>query len=104
MAHATVSMSPGSAADAAQSAADFVFQKGGLEAVTTALDMAYRARGHILQNFGFAALYNLIAAPLAMLGFVTPLIAALAMSGSSLIVTLNALRLAGFRRGKTPTS
>jgi Cu2+-exporting ATPase len=93
LAHADVSLSPGSAADAAHSAADFVFQGDGIGAVQDAWNMAVRARRHILQNFAFAALYNAVAAPAAMLGFVSPLIAALAMSGSSLVVTLNALRL-----------
>ncbi len=93
LAHASVSLSPGSAADAAQSAADFVFGGDDLSKIVTAYRMAGRTRMFILQNFGFAALYNAVAAPLAMAGFVTPLIAALAMSGSSLVVTLNALRL-----------
>ncbi len=93
LASAHVSLSPGSAVEAAQSAADYVFQGQGLGAVTKAWRMARRAQRHILQNFAFAALYNCVAAPLAMAGYVTPLIAALAMSGSSLIVTLNALRL-----------
>jgi Cu2+-exporting ATPase len=56
------------------------------------------AKRRVLENFGFAAAYNMVAAPLAAFGFVTPLIAALAMSSSSLIVTLNALRLAGGKR------
>ena len=94
MAHAGVSLSPGSAADAAQTTADFVFQGDALSAVLEARKMALGAKRHILQNFAFAALYNVVAAPLAMAGIVTPLIAALAMSGSSLVVTLNALRLA----------
>ncbi|MBU2135410.1 MAG: hypothetical protein KKA45_04330, partial [Alphaproteobacteria bacterium] len=51
-----------------------------------------------LENFGFSAVYNLGAIPLAMFGFVNPLIAALAMSGSSLVVTLNALRMHGAGR------
>jgi Cu2+-exporting ATPase len=46
-----------------------------------------------LENFGFSALYNAVAAPAAMLGLVNPLLAALAMSGSSLVVMLNALRM-----------
>ena len=90
---ADVSLAPGSAADAAQSAAAFVFQKDGVGSVYQAWHMARRARQHILQNFGFAVAYNAVAAPLAMAGLVTPLIAALAMSGSSVVVTLNAMRL-----------
>ena len=92
LAHANVALSPGTAAQAAQSAADFVFQ-GQKLAPVKAYRVARAARTRILENFSFAALYNVIAAPLAMAGFVTPLIAALAMSGSSLIVTLNALRI-----------
>ncbi len=58
-----------------------------------AIDVAKAARARALENLRFSALYNLIAAPAAAAGLLTPLIAALAMSGSSLIVTLNALRL-----------
>jgi Cu2+-exporting ATPase len=47
----------------------------------------------IKENFAIAALYNLIAIPVALAGFATPLAAALAMSGSSISVSLNALRL-----------
>ncbi|MEO1656615.1 MAG: heavy metal translocating P-type ATPase [Pseudomonadota bacterium] len=97
LALADVSLSPGSAADAAQSAADLVYQNNGIGSVYAAWRMAVRARRRILQNFAFAALYNMIAAPLAMAGYVSPLIAALAMSGSSLVVTLNAL---GLMRGE----
>ncbi len=60
-----------------------------------AIDTARQARTRALENFGFAAAYNLVAAPAAMLGLINPFIAALAMSGSSLVVTLNALRLRG---------
>jgi Cu2+-exporting ATPase len=55
------------------------------------------ARVRALENFGFSALYNAVAAPAAMLGLINPFVAALAMSGSSLVVTLNALRT-GARR------
>ena len=92
LAGAHVSLSPGSAADASQASADFVYQGDGLEAVHTARRVSTKSRHRVLQNFAFAALYNACAVPLAAFGFVTPLIAALAMSGSSLVVTLNALR------------
>ena len=62
-----------------------------------AVDIARSARTLALENFGLSALYNLVAAPAAMLGLINPFIAALAMSGSSLVVTLNALRT-GARR------
>lgn len=90
LAHA--SLAPGNAMDVSQSASDGVFS-GGLSAVDTILDVAIRTRRTMLQNFSLAAGYNMIAVPIAVLGFVTPLIAAVAMSASSLIVTLNALRL-----------
>lgn len=90
---AHASLSPGTAADASQAAADFVFQGDSLRSVVTAYDISVQARRRVLENFAFAALYNVCAIPLAVFGFVTPLIAALAMSGSSVVVTLNALRI-----------
>lgn len=93
LAGAHVSMSPGTAVDVSQSAADLVFQNNSLKAVPTAIDVARQARRRVFENFAFAALYNVVAIPFAMSGGVTPLIAALAMSSSSIIVTLNALRL-----------
>jgi Cu2+-exporting ATPase len=97
LARAHCAMAPGSALEAAQNAADLVFSGEGLMAVVEAVDVARAARRRALENFGFAALYNALAAPAAMLGFVNPFVAALAMSGSSLAVTLNALRT-GVRR------
>ena len=95
LAGAHVSLSPGTAADASQAAADFVYLGDGLRPIVEAVDVSRAARRRVLENFAFAALYNACAIPLAVFGYVTPLIAALAMSGSSMVVTLNALRLAG---------
>jgi len=90
---AHVSISPGSAADIAQTAADIVFQGDSLDAVTAVWRMARRTHRRVVENMALAVGYNLIAVPLAAAGLVTPLIAAIAMSSSSLLVTLNALRL-----------
>jgi Cu2+-exporting ATPase len=98
LAKAHAAMAPGTALDASQNAADLVFSGEGLEAVVAAIDVARAARRRALENFGFSALYNLFAAPAAMLGLINPFVAALAMSGSSLVVTLNALRMARVAR------
>jgi Cu2+-exporting ATPase len=95
LAAAHASISPATAADISQRAADFVFQGAKLSPVIEAIKTGRRARSMALQNFGVAAVYNAICVPLAMLGFVTPLIAAIVMSTSSILVTLNASRLAG---------
>ena len=95
LSRAHAAMAPGTALDASQNAADLVFSGEKLGAVVDAIDVARQARRRALENFGFAAAYNLVAAPAAMLGLINPFLAALAMSGSSLVVTLNALRLRG---------
>ncbi len=87
------SLAPASASDAGQSAADAVFLGDGLAPVATAIRAARQTRRIVRQNFILAVGYNAIAVPLAILGLVTPLIAALAMSSSSLLVVANALRL-----------
>lgn len=97
LAGAHAGIAPGTALEASQNAADMVLTAPGLSTILEAIDVARSARRRALENFGFAALYNLVAAPAAMLGLVNPFVAALAMSGSSLIVTLNALRV-GSRR------
>ena len=101
LAKAHASMAPGSAVEASQNAADLVFCTGDLKAAPQAFDLARQARSRALENFGFSALYNLIAAPAAMFGLINPFIAAIAMSGSSMVVMLNALRLA-WRGGARP--
>lgn len=93
LARAHAAIAPGSALEASQNAADLVLTQDDLMAVIEAIDVARSARRRALENFGFAALYNLVAAPAAMLGLVNPFVAALAMSGSSMVVTLNALRV-----------
>lgn len=100
LASAEVSMSPITAADITQAQADAVFLGDRLSPVLDALIFARRARSLMRQNLAIALVYNLIAVPLAFLGYVTPLVAALAMSGSSSLVTLNALR-ARSRKAKT---
>lgn len=97
LAGAHCAMAPGAALDAARNAADLVFSGEGLSAVVEAFDMARSARVHALENFALSALYNALAAPAAVLGLINPFVAAIAMSASSLIVTLNALRT-GARR------
>jgi Cu2+-exporting ATPase len=95
LARAHAAVAPGTALAASQNAADLVLTGDALMAVVEAIDVARSARRRALENFGFAALYNLVAAPAAMIGLVNPFVAALAMSGSSLVVTLNALRVRG---------
>ncbi len=90
---AEVSLSPASASDLAQVAADAVFQGDRLAPVVETLVVARRAGGLVRGNFALALGYNLFTIPLAMAGLVTPLIAAIAMSTSSLVVMGNALRL-----------
>ncbi len=89
------SMAPGSASDVGKNAADCIFLGDRLMPVVETVRMARRTQAIVRQNFMLAIIYNVVAVPLAFLGLVTPLIAAIAMSGSSLLVVGNALRLKG---------
>ncbi len=95
LAAAHVSLSPIEATHVAQAAADAVFIGEKLQPVCQALALGRKAHRLMLENLWLAVIYNLIAVPVAIAGLVTPLIAALAMSGSSILVTLNALRAGG---------
>lgn len=102
LAAAHISISPASAADITQRAADFVFQGEKLASVVEAIKVASRAHSLALQNFAIALTYNAVFVPLAMAGYVTPLLAAIAMSTSSILVTVNAVRLSGLGRQEAP--
>ena len=88
-----VSMAPASATDVGQSAADAVFLGDRLAPVAIAVAAARRTRTVVRQNFALAIGYNALAVPLAIAGLVTPMLAAIAMSSSSLLVLANSLRL-----------
>ncbi|MGB5067851.1 MAG: heavy metal translocating P-type ATPase, partial [Albidovulum sp.] len=93
LAGAHVSISPASALDAARVASDIVLLGQDMQPIADALRIAVQARQRIKQNFALSIAYNILAVPVAFAGFATPLIAALAMSASSVTVSLNALRL-----------
>jgi Cu2+-exporting ATPase len=95
LAAAHVSISPAQALDAARAASDIVLLGQDLSPIADALATARQATKRISENFTIATVYNVVAVPLAVAGLATPLIAALAMSTSSLTVSLNALRIRG---------
>ena len=93
MGAAHASMAPATAIDATRMAADCILLGNSLTEIPRTLTIARMAKRRILENFAVAAGYNLIAVPIAVLGYASPLAAAIAMSTSSIIVSLNALRL-----------
>lgn len=90
---AHASISPAAATDASRAASDIVVLGEDLSVIADALDVARAARRRVLENFAIAAGYNMLAIPVAVMGFATPLSAAIAMSLSSITVLLNALRV-----------
>ena len=102
LAAAHVSVSPSTAVDISQTAADAVFQGDRLGPVVELILVARRAVRRVRQNFALAFAYNLVFVPIAVAGFVTPWLAAIAMSSSSLLVIGNALTLAKRAPGRTP--
>jgi Cu2+-exporting ATPase len=92
LAAAHVSISPVSASDLAQAQADLMIMGKALAPIADAILIAQKARRLMTQNLWLAVIYNAIAVPIAIAGLATPFVAAIAMSGSSLIVTLNAMR------------
>ena len=98
LAAANVSMAPAEASEIGRAASDLIFLRESLAAVPQAIRLARRGNRLMRQNFALAILYNAAALPLAAAGQATPLVAAIAMSSSSLLVAANSLRLAGGER------
>lgn len=92
LARAHASIAPGTALEASRNAADAILIGGEIAQIPEVLEAAGTARCRIRQNFALAGIYNIIAVPVALAGLATPLIAAIAMSASSITVVLNALR------------
>ena len=90
-------MAPASASDVGRLASDIVFTRPHLKAVVIARELALRTGRHIRQNFALALAYNCLAIPLAITGHITPLLAAIAMSTSSIVVIANSMRLNLYR-------
>ncbi|MEM9395006.1 MAG: heavy metal translocating P-type ATPase [Pseudomonadota bacterium] len=93
LAAAHVSLSPATALDVARVASDMVLLGKDLSPIPDAVETAGKSTRRIRENFTISTIYNVVAVPLAIAGLATPLIAALAMSLSSITVTLNSLRL-----------
>ena len=98
LAQAQVSIAPGGGTPLAHISADIILMADRLDAIVQTVRASRQALRVIRQNLAWAVAYNAIALPLAIAGLVTPLVAAIGMSSSSLVVVLNALRLARNRK------
>lgn len=94
LARADLSIALGDAVPLAQAQSDFIVQSGRIEAVATVLEQSRRAHRVVRQNLAWAAAYNAASVPLALAGAMPPWLAGLGMALSSLLVVLNAARLA----------
>jgi P-type Cu2+ transporter len=97
-----VSIAMGQAVPLAQAKSDFMVLGGQLSAVPALLQLARRTRAVVRQNLLWAAVYNAVCVPLAVLGVMPPWLAGLGMAGSSLLVVLNSARLARDPSGGRP--
>ena len=93
LAAANVSIAMGKGSQLAQASADMILLNENLNQLPFAFDLARRMQAVIRQNFSWAIVYNLVAIPIAAMGYITPWMAAIGMSLSSILVVLNALRL-----------
>lgn len=93
LAAAHVSISPASALDAARVASDIVLLGQDIAPIADAVRIGRQSARRMVENFAISGGYNIVAVPLALVGMATPLAAALAMSLSSITVSLNAMRL-----------
>lgn len=98
LARADCSFALGHGAPLAQAQSDFVVQSGQLDEVVAAIVLARKTLQVVRQNLVWAAVYNLLAVPLALAGWMPPWLAGLGMAASSLLVIGNALRLARLPR------
>jgi len=102
LAQAQVSVAMGGGTDLARTQGDLILLSGNLLHLAAGVSTARKALGVIRQNLAWAFAYNIVAIPAAMLGWVTPWMAGIGMSASSLLVVLNALRLQRPRPARLP--
>jgi P-type Cu2+ transporter len=104
LARADASFALGHGAPLSQSRSDFIVQSGRLTEVVEALGLARRTLQIVRQNLAWAAIYNVVSVPLALVGWMPPWAAGLGMAGSSLLVIGNAMRLARAQPESSPST